>query len=282
MTVHFIGAGPGAPDLLTLRGRDLIAASPVCLYAGSLIPQELLRHCPEGARMINTAPLSLDDIIAEIANAHAQGLDVARLHSGDLSVWSAMGEQLRRLRALDIPYDITPGVPSFAAGAAALGAPARVQVRRGGGSWWHPGRHGVVTLGPKAALAEFGELHPRVLRAFDVKGPAVAFTLVPSAVPSPWHSVQTWAVSTVRSLATPVAHSSSVSSIGSSESSPCRTRDRGPRERAPPPKKASMMSPKPMLLNGSCPPPAPPPPPDDSGSPPRSTTWRLAGSDSTS
>ena len=122
MTVHFIGAGPGAPDLLTLRGRDLIAASPVCLYAGSLIPQELLRHCPEGARMINTAPLSLDDIIAEIANAHAQGLDVARLHSGDLSVWSAMGEQLRRLRALDIPYDITPGVPSFAAGAAALGA----------------------------------------------------------------------------------------------------------------------------------------------------------------
>lgn len=122
MTVHFIGAGPGAPDLLTLRGRDLIAASPVCLYAGSLIPQELLRHCPEGARIINTAPLSLDDIIAEIANAHAQGLDVARLHSGDLSVWSAMGEQLRRLRALDIPYDITPGVPSFAAGAAALGA----------------------------------------------------------------------------------------------------------------------------------------------------------------
>ena len=122
MTVHFIGAGPGAPDLLTLRGRDLIAASPVCLYAGSLVPGEVLRHCPEGARIINTAPLSLDEIIAEIAAAHGQGLDVARLHSGDLSVWSAMGEQLRRLRALDIPYDITPGVPSFAAGAAALGA----------------------------------------------------------------------------------------------------------------------------------------------------------------
>ena len=122
MTVHFIGAGPGAPDLLTLRGRDLIAASPVCLYAGSLIPEEMLQHCPDGARIINTAPMSLDDIIAEIVAAHAQGLNVARLHSGDLSVWSAMGEQLRRLRALGIPYDITPGVPSFAAGAADLGA----------------------------------------------------------------------------------------------------------------------------------------------------------------
>ena len=122
MTVHFIGAGPGAPDLLTLRGRDLIAASPVCLYAGSLIPEEMLQHCPDGARIINTAPMSLDGIIAEIVAAHAQGLNVARLHSGDLSVWSAMGEQLRRLRALGIPYDITPGVPSFAAGAAALGA----------------------------------------------------------------------------------------------------------------------------------------------------------------
>ena len=122
MTVHFIGAGPGAPDLLTLRGRDLIAASPVCLYAGSLIPEEMLQHCPQGARIINTASMSLDGIMAEIAAAHAQALDVARLHSGDLSVWSAMGEQLRRLRELGIPYDITPGVPSFAAGAAALGA----------------------------------------------------------------------------------------------------------------------------------------------------------------
>lgn len=122
MTVHFIGAGPGAPDLLTLRGRDLIAASPVCLYAGSLIPEAILQHCPEGARIINTAPLSLDDIIAEIVAAHAQGLDVARLHSGDLSVWSAMGEQLRRLQKLGIPCAITPGVPSFAASAAALDA----------------------------------------------------------------------------------------------------------------------------------------------------------------
>lgn len=122
MTVHFIGAGPGAPDLLTLRGRDLIGASPVCLYAGSLIPQAILGHCPPGCRIINTAPMSLDEIIAEIAAAHAQGHDIARLHSGDLSVWSAMGEQLRRLRALGIPYDVTPGVPSFAAAAATLGA----------------------------------------------------------------------------------------------------------------------------------------------------------------
>lgn len=122
MTVHFIGAGPGAPDLLTLRGRDLIAACPVCLYAGSLVPEAILSHCPPGAKIVNTAPLSLDEIMAEIAAAHAEGKDVARLHSGDLSIWSAMGEQLRRLRALGIPYDVTPGVPSFAAGAAALGA----------------------------------------------------------------------------------------------------------------------------------------------------------------
>ncbi len=122
MTVHFIGAGPGAADLLTLRGRDLIAASPVCLYAGSLVPEAVLAHCPPGARIVNTASLSLDEIIAEIEAAHAAGDDVARLHSGDLSVWSAMGEQLRRLRALGIPYDVTPGVPAFAAAAATLGA----------------------------------------------------------------------------------------------------------------------------------------------------------------
>jgi len=122
VTVHFIGAGPGAPDLITLRGRDLIAACPVCLYAGSLVPEALLQHCPEGAKIINTARMSLDEIMAEITAAHTAGHDIARLHSGDLSVWSAMGEQLRRLRAADIPYDVTPGVPSFAAAAAALGA----------------------------------------------------------------------------------------------------------------------------------------------------------------
>ncbi|KAJ55173.1 precorrin-4 C11-methyltransferase [Actibacterium mucosum KCTC 23349] len=122
MIVHFIGAGPGAPDLLTLRGRDLIAACPVCLYAGSLVPKEILTHCPEGARIVNTAAMDLDAIIAEIKQAQADGQDVARLHSGDLSVWSAMGEQLRRLRAEGIRYTVTPGVPAFAAAAAALGA----------------------------------------------------------------------------------------------------------------------------------------------------------------
>ncbi|MCA1398608.1 precorrin-4 C(11)-methyltransferase [Bradyrhizobium sp. BRP56] len=122
MTVHFIGAGPGAADLLTLRGRDLIASCPVCLYAGSLVPSGVLAHCPPDARIVNTASLSLDEIIAEIATAHAEGKDVARLHSGDLSVWSAMGEQLRRLRALQIPCSVTPGVPAFSAAAAALEA----------------------------------------------------------------------------------------------------------------------------------------------------------------
>lgn len=120
MTVHFIGAGPGAPDLITLRGRDLIAASPVCLYAGSLVPTEILAHCPKGARIINTAPLDLDAIISECRTAHQAGLDVARLHSGDLSVWSAMAEQVRRLRLENIPVSVTPGVPSFAAAAATL------------------------------------------------------------------------------------------------------------------------------------------------------------------
>ena len=121
MTVHFIGAGPGAADLITVRGRDLIARSPVCLYAGSLVPEALLGYCPPGARIVDTAPMTLDTIIAEIEQAHAAGLDVARLHSGDLSIWSALGEQTRRLRALSIPYDVTPGVPAFAASAAALG-----------------------------------------------------------------------------------------------------------------------------------------------------------------
>lgn len=121
MTVHFIGAGPGAADLITVRGRDLIARSPVCLYAGSLVPRALLDFCPAGARIIDTAPLSLDEIVEECRRATGENKDVARLHSGDLSVWSALGEQLRRLDAEGIPYTITPGVPSFAAAAAALG-----------------------------------------------------------------------------------------------------------------------------------------------------------------
>jgi precorrin-4/cobalt-precorrin-4 C11-methyltransferase len=121
MKVHFIGAGPGASDLLTLRGRDLIHSSPVCLYAGSLIPAGIIAHAPPGARVLDTSEMTLDEIIAEIAKAHEQNLDVARLHSGDLSIWSALAEQTRRLTALGIPYDITPGVPSFAGAAAALG-----------------------------------------------------------------------------------------------------------------------------------------------------------------
>lgn len=121
MSVHFIGAGPGAADLITVRGRDILARSPVCLYAGSIVPKELLAWCPPGARIVDTAPMSLDEIEAEYVAAHAAGHDVARLHSGDLSVWSAVAEQIRRLDRLGISYTLTPGVPSFAAAAAALG-----------------------------------------------------------------------------------------------------------------------------------------------------------------
>jgi precorrin-4/cobalt-precorrin-4 C11-methyltransferase len=120
MTVHFIGAGPGAPDLITVRGRDLLARCPVCLYAGSLVPRALLDHCPGGARIVDTAALDLEAIVALFEEAHAAGQDVARLHSGDLSVWSAMGEQLRACERLGIPVTVTPGVPAFAAAAAAL------------------------------------------------------------------------------------------------------------------------------------------------------------------
>lgn len=121
MTVHFIGAGPGAADLITVRGRDLIARCPVCLYAGSIVSPELLQYCPEGARIVDTAPMSLDEIEAEYLRAEAEGADVARLHSGDLSVWSAVAEQIRRLEKHGIAYTMTPGVPSFAAAAAAIG-----------------------------------------------------------------------------------------------------------------------------------------------------------------
>ena len=121
MTVHFIGAGPGAADLITVRGCDLIARCPVCLYAGSIIPRELLAYCPTGARVVDTAPMSLDEIEAEFVTAHEQSHDVARLQSGDLSVFSALAEQLRRLDRRGIPYTLTPGVPAFAAAAAALG-----------------------------------------------------------------------------------------------------------------------------------------------------------------
>jgi len=121
MTVHFIGAGPGAADLITLRGRDLLAACPVCLYAGSTVSTELIGHCAPNTRIVDTAPMSLDEIESEYVAAHADGHDVARLHSGDLSVWSAVAEQVRRLQTHGIPYTMTPGVPAFAAAAAVIG-----------------------------------------------------------------------------------------------------------------------------------------------------------------
>ncbi|MCK5276441.1 MAG: precorrin-4 C(11)-methyltransferase [Alphaproteobacteria bacterium] len=120
MTVHFIGAGPGAPDLITVRGLNIIRRSPVVLYAGSLVPAEVVAEAPEGARVVDTAPMHLDEIIAEMKAAHEQGHDVARVHSGDPSLYGAIAEQMRRLDALEIAYDVTPGVPAFAAAAAAL------------------------------------------------------------------------------------------------------------------------------------------------------------------
>jgi precorrin-4/cobalt-precorrin-4 C11-methyltransferase len=119
--VHFIGAGPGAADLITVRGRELIGKCPVCLYAGSIVPKELLQYCPPGARIVDTAPMSLDEIEAEFVAARDKNQDVARLHSGDLSIYSALAEQTRRLDRLGIPYTVTPGVPAFAAAAAVMG-----------------------------------------------------------------------------------------------------------------------------------------------------------------
>ena len=121
MTVHFIGAGPGAADLITIRGRDLIARCPVCLYAGSLAPPEIVAVAPADARIIDTASLTLDRIVGEMRRADAAGMDVARVHSGDPSLYGATAEQMRRLDALGIAWDVTPGVPAFAAAAAALG-----------------------------------------------------------------------------------------------------------------------------------------------------------------
>jgi precorrin-4/cobalt-precorrin-4 C11-methyltransferase len=120
MIVHFIGAGPGAADLITVRGLKLIQSCPVCLYAGSLVPEEIVKAAPAGARIVDTAPLHLDEIIAEIEAAHAKGLDVARVHSGDPCLYGAIAEQMRRLDRLGIAYDVTPGVPAFAAAAAVL------------------------------------------------------------------------------------------------------------------------------------------------------------------
>ncbi|WP_326604639.1 precorrin-4 C(11)-methyltransferase [Streptomyces sp. NBC_01799] len=120
MTVYFIGAGPGAADLITVRGARTLAACQVCLYAGSLVPRELLAECPPDALLVDTAQLNLDEITDELVRAHEDGHDVARLHSGDPSVFSAVAEQMRRLDAAGVPYEVVPGVPAFAAAAAAL------------------------------------------------------------------------------------------------------------------------------------------------------------------
>lgn len=121
MTVFFIGAGPGAADLITVRGQRLVSRCPVCLYAGSIMSDDLLALCPPDARVVDTGPLTLDQIITELADADAAGHDVARLHSGDPSIYSALAEQCRRLDDLGIDYEIVPGVPAFAAAAAVLG-----------------------------------------------------------------------------------------------------------------------------------------------------------------
>ena len=121
MTVYFIGAGPGAADLITVRGQRLLQRCRVCLYVGSIMPDDLLELCPPGTRVVDTGPLTLDQIIDEIAVADAAGHDVARLHSGDPSIYSAVAEQSRRLTDLGIGYEIVPGVPAFTAAAAALG-----------------------------------------------------------------------------------------------------------------------------------------------------------------
>ncbi|HLI20394.1 MAG TPA: precorrin-4 C(11)-methyltransferase [Stellaceae bacterium] len=121
MTVHFIGAGPGAADLITVRGLKLIESCPVCLYAGSLVPEAVIEAAPKDTRIIDTSRLTLDEIIDEMVAAHAAAKDVARVHSGDISLYGAIAEQMRRLDERAIPYDLTPGVPAFAAAAAALG-----------------------------------------------------------------------------------------------------------------------------------------------------------------
>ena len=121
MTVYFIGAGPGAADLITVRGQRLIERCAVCLYAGSLVPAEIVASAPADALVRDTAPMHLDEIVDEINKAHVEGKDVARVHSGDPSIYGAVAEQMRRLDALGIAYEIVPGVPAFAGAAARLG-----------------------------------------------------------------------------------------------------------------------------------------------------------------
>src|SRR5882757_1972882 len=167
MTVYFIGAGPGAADLITVRGQRLLSRCPVCLYAGSIMPDDLLALCPPDARVIDTGPLTLGQIVAELADAHAAGLDVARLHSGDPSIYSALAEQCRHLDELGVDYEIVPGVPAFAAAAAAVGragrhagaAPGRRAGRRDrprADRWWLPSRDPVCGGGVRQLAAGDG------------------------------------------------------------------------------------------------------------------------------
>lgn len=142
MTVYFIGAGPGAADLITVRGAKLLGSCPVCLYAGSIMPDDLLALCPPDAKVVDTGPLNLDQIIGELVAADTAGVDVARLHSGDPSIYSALAEQCRRLDELGIAYEVVPGVPAFAAVAAALGRELTV-----------PGVAQTVTLSRVATLS---------------------------------------------------------------------------------------------------------------------------------
>ncbi len=121
MTVYFIGAGPGDPDLITVKGRRLVEACPVCLYAGSLVPEAVVAFAPKGARVMDTAVMTLEDTHAEIRAAHARGEDVARVHSGDPSLYGAIAEQIRKIKAEGIPFEIIPGVSAYAAAAAVMG-----------------------------------------------------------------------------------------------------------------------------------------------------------------
>ena len=179
MTVHFIGAGPGAADLITVRGRDLLARCPVCLYAGSIVPAALLAHCPAEARLVDTAPLDLDAIEAEFVAATSRGEDVARLHSGDLSVYSAVAEQVRRLRRHGIAYTLTPGVPAFAAAAAALGAELTVpEVAQSVVLTRMPGRASAMPEGE--GLAAFGATGATLAVHLAVHAvPRIVATLLP-------------------------------------------------------------------------------------------------------
>jgi len=174
MSVHFIGAGPGAPDLITVRGLELIKRCPVCLYAGSLVPKEVVAAAPAGARVLDTAPMTLDEIVAEMSAAHDTGKDVARVHSGDPSLYGAIAEQMRRLDQLNIPYDITPGVPAFAAAAAALCteltlpeiAQTVILTRTGGKASPMPSRESLDVLGASGATLAI-HLSIRNLKAIE-------------------------------------------------------------------------------------------------------------------